>query len=96
MADVSGAHLNPAVSIGLLVGKRISIERFLIYIVAQVIHQLSACAGMCAEPCLVVAAMIARNKPLDQLQTNRACTVFCNIIHHAPPELILCSLAPYR
>ena len=62
MADVSGAHLNPAVSIGLLVGKRISIERFLIYIVAQVIHQLSACAGMFVEPCLVLAAMVGRNK----------------------------------
>lgn len=37
MADVSGAHLNPAVSIGLLVGKRISIERFLIYVPTQVI-----------------------------------------------------------
>lgn len=37
LADVSGAHLNPAVSIGLLVGKRISIERFVIYLVSQVV-----------------------------------------------------------
>eukprot|EP00903_Cladosiphon_okamuranus_P015435 g14256.t1 len=36
MADVSGAHLNPAVSIGLLVGKRISIERFMIYVPSQI------------------------------------------------------------
>ncbi|CAM9677662.1 unnamed protein product [Pylaiella littoralis] len=35
LVDVSGAHLNPAVSIGLLVGRRISIERFLIYLVTQ-------------------------------------------------------------
>ncbi|CBN74002.1 aquaporin [Ectocarpus siliculosus] len=34
-ADVSGAHLNPAVSIGLLVGKRISVERFFLYVIAQ-------------------------------------------------------------
>ncbi|CAM9427742.1 unnamed protein product [Ectocarpus fasciculatus] len=34
-ADVSGAHLNPAVSISLLVGKRISIERFGLYVAAQ-------------------------------------------------------------
>ena len=36
MADVSGANLNPAVSLGLLLGKRISIERFCIYLVVQV------------------------------------------------------------
>lgn len=36
MADVSGAHLNPAVSMGLMVGKRISVERFIIYLIAQV------------------------------------------------------------
>ncbi|CAM9762602.1 unnamed protein product [Scytosiphon promiscuus] len=35
LAENSGAHLNPAVSIGLLVGKRISVERFFIYVVAQ-------------------------------------------------------------
>ncbi|CAN0061807.1 unnamed protein product [Ectocarpus sp. 8 AP-2014] len=34
-ADVSGAHLNPAVSMSLLVGKRISIERFGLYVAAQ-------------------------------------------------------------
>lgn len=38
MADVSGANFNPAVSVGLLVGKRISIERFFIYVVAQVCY----------------------------------------------------------
>ena len=38
MADVSGANFNPAVSIGLLFGKRISIERFILYIFAQVQH----------------------------------------------------------
>ena len=37
MADVSGANLNPAVSIGLLLGKRISVERFVIYVIAQVL-----------------------------------------------------------
>ncbi|CAM9762462.1 unnamed protein product, partial [Scytosiphon promiscuus] len=36
LAENSGAHLNPAVSAGLLVGKRISVERFFIYVVAQV------------------------------------------------------------
>lgn len=35
-ADASGANLNPAVSIGLLVGKRITVERFFVYVVAQV------------------------------------------------------------
>lgn len=38
MAEVSGGHFNPAVSIGLLLGKRISIERFVVYLVAQVRH----------------------------------------------------------
>ena len=36
MADVSGANFNPAVSVGLLLGKRISVERFFIYVMAQV------------------------------------------------------------
>ncbi|CAN0580335.1 unnamed protein product, partial [Laminaria digitata] len=36
MADVSGANLNPAVSVGLLLGKRISVERFVFYVIAQV------------------------------------------------------------
>lgn len=35
LADASGANLNPAVSIGLLVGKRITVERFSLYVVAQ-------------------------------------------------------------
>lgn len=37
MADVSGANLNPAVSLGLALGKRISVERFVIYLIAQVL-----------------------------------------------------------
>ena len=36
MADVSGANFNPAVSVGLFLGKRISVERFILYIIAQV------------------------------------------------------------
>lgn len=36
MAEASGAHFNPAVSVGMLLGKRISIERFILYIVVQV------------------------------------------------------------
>lgn len=36
LAEVSGANLNPAVSIGLLVGKRICLERFIVYVIAQV------------------------------------------------------------
>eukprot|EP00752_Nemacystus_decipiens_P008578 g7659.t2 len=44
MADVSGAHLNPAVSIGLLVGKRISIERFLIYVPTQLAGAIAGAA----------------------------------------------------
>ena len=38
MADVSGANLNPAVSVGLLLGKRISVERFVFYVIAQVLY----------------------------------------------------------
>lgn len=36
LAEASGANLNPAVSIALLVGKRISVERFVLYFIAQV------------------------------------------------------------
>lgn len=44
MADVSGANLNPAVSIGLLLGKRISVERFVFYVIAQVLRQYGTTA----------------------------------------------------
>ncbi|CAM9121113.1 unnamed protein product [Ascophyllum nodosum] len=37
LAQASGAHLNPAVSLGLLVGKRISVEKFVIYVIVQVL-----------------------------------------------------------
>lgn len=36
LAEVSGANFNPAVSFGLLLGKRISLERFIMYVIAQV------------------------------------------------------------
>lgn len=42
LAEASGANLNPAVSIGLLVARRISVERFVLYVIAQV---LGAMAG---------------------------------------------------
>lgn len=45
MADVSGANLNPAVSIGLLLGKRISVERFVFYVIAQIVGALAG-AGL--------------------------------------------------
>ncbi|CAM9465452.1 unnamed protein product [Laminaria digitata] len=45
MADVSGANLNPAVSLGLLLGKRISVERFCVYLVAQILGALAG-AGL--------------------------------------------------
>eukprot|EP00904_Undaria_pinnatifida_P002901 jgi/Undpi1/12611/HiC_scaffold_6.g02280.m1 len=48
MADVSGANFNPAVSVGLLLGKRISVERFFIYVIAQVLGGISG-AGVAAS-----------------------------------------------
>ncbi|CAN0214032.1 unnamed protein product [Ascophyllum nodosum] len=42
LAEVSGANLNPAVSMALLVSKRITVERFIIYVILQV---LGAMAG---------------------------------------------------
>ncbi|CAN0001015.1 unnamed protein product [Sphacelaria rigidula] len=41
LAEVSGANLNPAVSLGLLIGRRISIERFVLYFIAQVFQSLA-------------------------------------------------------
>ncbi|CAM9492763.1 unnamed protein product [Ascophyllum nodosum] len=44
LAHASGAHLNPAVSLGLLVGKRISLEKFVIYFIVQVLGSLAGAA----------------------------------------------------
>uniref|UniRef100_A0A8C6T614 Aquaporin 1a (Colton blood group), tandem duplicate 2 n=1 Tax=Neogobius melanostomus TaxID=47308 RepID=A0A8C6T614_9GOBI len=43
LGHVSGAHLNPAVSIGLLVSCQISLFRFLCYTVAQMFDSLAMC-----------------------------------------------------
>uniref|UniRef100_A0A8C6WLR7 Aquaporin 1a (Colton blood group), tandem duplicate 2 n=1 Tax=Neogobius melanostomus TaxID=47308 RepID=A0A8C6WLR7_9GOBI len=45
LGHVSGAHLNPAVSIGLLVSCQISLFRFLCYTVAQMLGAVAASAG---------------------------------------------------
>ncbi|CAM9382637.1 unnamed protein product [Choristocarpus tenellus] len=46
LASASGANLNPAVSIGLLVGKRISLERFVLYVIAQASREFWTGAGI--------------------------------------------------
>src|SRR5215813_3638257 len=42
IGHISGCHLNPAVSIGLLAGKRFSGSDLLVYIVAQVLGAIAA------------------------------------------------------
>jgi len=37
IGDISGAHVNPAVSLGLLIGKKISLKDFIWYVVSQFI-----------------------------------------------------------
>ncbi|KAG6540094.1 hypothetical protein Mapa_018549 [Marchantia paleacea] len=44
-AGVSGGHINPAVTLGLLLGRRLSIPRALLYMVAQVLGGISG-AGL--------------------------------------------------
>ncbi|CAM9492968.1 unnamed protein product [Ascophyllum nodosum] len=44
LAQASGAHLNPAVSLGLLIGKRISLEQFVIYFIVQMLGALAGAA----------------------------------------------------
>ncbi len=44
IADVSGGHINPAVTIGFLVTRRISVVRALFYIIAQVVGALIGAA----------------------------------------------------
>ena len=43
VGNVSGCHLNPAVSLGLLVAKRLSFKDFVGYIIAQLIGATEAC-----------------------------------------------------
>jgi aquaporin Z len=44
IGHISGCHLNPAVSLGLVVGKRFPASEFLPYVVAQVIGAIAAAA----------------------------------------------------
>jgi aquaporin Z len=46
IGHISGCHLNPAVSIGLVVGKRFSASELLPYIVAQVAGAIAASGGL--------------------------------------------------
>ncbi|CAM9120569.1 unnamed protein product [Ascophyllum nodosum] len=48
MVKVSGAHLNPAVSMALLVGKRIPVERFVVYVICQVLGAMAG-AGIATD-----------------------------------------------
>ena len=43
LGEASGCHLNPAVSLGLLVAKRLSFKDFLGYMIAQLIGAMEAC-----------------------------------------------------
>jgi len=70
IGHVSGCHLNPAVSVGLVVGKRFPLKELPVYVVAQV---LGAIAGS------GVLYLIASGKPAfrsqaDSPQTAMACT----------------------
>src|SRR5580658_6534825 len=42
IGHVSGCHLNPAVSVGLVVGKRFPISELLPYVIAQVLGAIAA------------------------------------------------------
>lgn len=43
LGEASGCHLNPAVSLGLLVAKRLSFKDFIGYMIAQLIGAMEAC-----------------------------------------------------
>ncbi|MFZ0431576.1 MAG: aquaporin, partial [Candidatus Acidiferrales bacterium] len=45
LGHISGAHLNPAVSLGLVVGKRFPASDLLLYVIAQVVGAIAA-AGL--------------------------------------------------
>lgn len=55
IGDVSGCHINPAVSLAMLINKKISLKEFLFYVLAQVVGAIAGtallfaimkCAGM--------------------------------------------------
>lgn len=46
IGPISGAHLNPAVSLGVLVAGRMSIADFVGYVIAQIAGAIAACAVM--------------------------------------------------
>ena len=52
IGHVSGGHLNPAVTVGMIVGGRISIIQGLLYIVAQVLGGMCVCVCVCVCVCL--------------------------------------------
>src|SRR5258705_2631690 len=47
IGHISGCHLNPAVTIGLAVGRRFSWSQLLPYVVAQVVGATVAAFGLC-------------------------------------------------
>ncbi len=48
VGSVSGGHFNPAISLGMLVSKRMNVKDFVCYVISQCIGALAAGAVLCA------------------------------------------------
>ena len=86
VAMFAGGHINPAVSLGFVLARKISVQRFLCYVIVQL-------AGAITGSALVYAVSLPSSQPWTGLcelnscavANNLAVTVFLNLCYPGTP-----------
>uniref|UniRef100_A0A2K6N117 Aquaporin-1 n=1 Tax=Rhinopithecus bieti TaxID=61621 RepID=A0A2K6N117_RHIBE len=93
VGHISGAHLNPAVTLGLLLSCQISIFRALMYIIAQCVGAIVAAAILSGITSSLPGNSLGRNDLADGVNSGQGLGIE---IIGTPLQLVLCVLADYR